>query len=144
MGDIKLINLEDAKNSALQYLSNLGTIDTEEKLYFVIIVFMQLINCIIYKVEADVAKLTTKSIESRCKSIEIKSLFMFRNTICHLYGTEVFNAQLKLIVSLFGDNYPNTILSFIKEVVSSINDNTFMGKYGVPEKEKFSSLKSLI
>lgn len=51
MGDIKLNNIEEAKLSATKYLSKVISIDSEEKLCFVIIVFMQLINCILYKVE---------------------------------------------------------------------------------------------
>ena len=51
--------------------------------------------------------------------------------------------RVNQVIILFGENYYSTILLFIKEVVSSINDNTFIEKYGVPEKDKFNSLKNL-
>ena len=63
--------------------------------------------------------------------------------MCHLYGTEEYVERVNQVIILFGENYYSTILLFIKEVVSSINDNTFIEKYGVPEKDKFNSLKSL-
>ena len=54
--------------------------------------------------------------------------------MCHLYGTEEYVERVNQVIILFGENYYSTILLFIKEVVSSINDNTFIEKYGVPEK----------
>lgn len=142
MGDIKLNNIEEAKLSATKYPSKVIGIDSEEKLCFVIIVFMQLINCILYKVEGDTTRLTIKNINSMCKSNRIKCLFRFRNVMCHLYDTEEYVERVNQVIILFGENYYSTILLFIKEVVSSINDNTFIEKYGVPEKDKFNSLKS--
>lgn len=143
MGEIKLNHIEEAKSAALKFLKEVTSIDSEYHFCFIVVVLIQLVNCLIYKVDGDIAKLSLKDLKGLSRSRELKELFKLRNTICHLYGTEYYTEALKEVRNAFEGDLYSEVLLFIKDVVASVEDGTFISKYGVPPK-KMSNLNSLL
>lgn len=135
MGEIKLCDIEEAKSSALKFLKDVDSVDSEYHFCFIVVVLLQLINCLLYKVVNDTAKLCFRDIQGLSKSNELRRLFKLRNTICHLYGTEQYRKALEEVRDVFNGDLYSEVLLFIKDVVASVEDGTFMSKYGVPQKK---------
>ena len=49
--------------------------------------------------------------------------------------TDAYYIALDKLLSLFGGYDYSSVYSFILEVVESVEDGTFMDKYGVPDKK---------
>lgn len=143
MGEIKLCDIEEAKSSALKFLKDVNSVDSEYHFCFIVVVLLQLINCLLYKVVNDTAKLCFRDIQGLSKSNELRRLFKLRNTICHLYGTEQYRKALEEVRDVFNGDLYSEVLLFIKDVVASVENDTFMSKYGVPQK-KMPNLNSLL
>lgn len=134
MGDINVNNLQDAKVAALKFLKSCCYNEDEVMLNYLVIVFMQLINCMLYRVYGTTARLTFKDLGGLCRSAEIKKLFEYRNIICHLHGTSDYYSLQKELKELFGVEWKQAIFNFIMSVVESVEDDTFMVKYAVVQK----------
>lgn len=143
MGEIKLNHIEEAKSAALKFLKEVTSIDSEYHFCFTVVVLIQLVNCLIYKVDGDIAKLSLRDLKGLSRSRELKELFKLRNTICHLYGTEYYTEALKEVRNAFEGDLYSEVLLFIKDVVASVEDGTFVSKYGISPK-KMSNLNSLL
>lgn len=134
MGDIKLKNLEKAKIAAITFLKDVRAIQNEPEFIKVILVFTQLINCLLFKCVGDVARLTYKDVQCLSKSQKIQQIFAYRNILCHLYGTDIYDSSLSELKDLFKEDFYEDFLTFMREVVTSVEDRTFMEKYAVPSK----------
>lgn len=135
MGDIKIKDIEKAKRAALEFLKNICAPKIEAEFFMLLVVFIQLINCVLYKQVGDTAKLNFKGLDKMCKDIRIKRLFTLRNIACHLYGTSYYRSALNDVLEVFKAPYYTSIHDFILEVVASIEDGTFIEKYGVVQKK---------
>lgn len=131
MGDINICNIQDAKMAALKFLKSQQYSENEIVINYFVIIFMQLINCMLYKVCGTTARLTFKDLGGLCKSAEIKKLFEYRNIICHLHGTKDYYSLQNELKDVFGNDWEHQVYSFIMSVIESVEDGTFMTKYAV-------------
>lgn len=144
MGDIELCNVAEAKQAAIDYLKDLEHIKTESEFVQTLIVFAQLINCLLFKVVGEVARLTYRDVKGLSKSARLQQTYETRNKVCHLYGTIAYYKDLSKLKSLFGENFYEDFLAFAKEVVASVEDETFMEKYAVPNRISTSEISEVL
>ena len=144
MGDIVLNEINDVRDSAIDILRTYSEIKDIEQFVYVLVIFIQLINCGIFKEVDGNARISDKILARRCKSEVIKCAYVCRNDMCHRYNTKAYRKSLDNLKTLFNPNdFYGEFLSFVKEVVASVEDGTFIGKYGVPKRFDLNSVEQL-